>query len=111
MRVCSDTNHEVKIKQATKQHEQLLLELYRNKWKRPELVTLTIGASGTITHKTIEGFKKLGIEDKCQRDRLCKQIHTTAIKYLHTMVVERRKREAAMGLDSFWNGGERRREP
>jgi ribonuclease HI len=105
VKVCSDTNHEAKIKQATRQHEQLLLELYRNKWKRTELVTLTIGASGTITHKTVEGLKKLGIEDNCQRDRLCKQLHNTAIKYLHIMVVERRKREAAMGVDSFGSRG------
>ena len=105
VKICSDTNHDTKIKQATRQHEQLLLELYRNKWKRPELVTLTIGASGTITHKTIHGLKTLGIEDKCQRDRLCKQLHNTAIKYLHTMVVERRKREAALGLDSFGSRG------
>lgn len=55
----------------------------------------------TITHKTIIGLEKLGIEDKYQRNRLCKQLHNTAMHYLHAMVVEQRKQEAAMGLDFF----------
>lgn len=102
-KVCRNTNHEVKMTHETWQHKQLLQELYNDRWNMPEYVILTIGASGTITHRThthsnlcflsypilsflilfhrtLQCLKRLGIGGKCQRDKLCRTLRALEVE-------------------------------
>lgn len=57
---------------------------------------MTIGASNTIPKWTVEGLKRLEMVDDSQQDKPCKDLHITTIRYLYTLVVERRNKVAIL---------------
>ena len=95
VKITSDTNEHEKMIQAKKQHGTLLKQLRKNGHRKIILNTLVFGVSGTIPKNMKDKLLDLGIKDKDRIDKLLKSIHLICIKYLHRLVVTRRRLEGA----------------
>lgn len=93
VKITSDTNHDEMMIQAKQQHNKLLSQLHRHKYKHVSLHSLVFGVSGTIPKTMKTQLTELGIKDKDRLDKLLKSINIICVKYLHKLVIARRQLE------------------
>ena len=88
---CSDTNHEVKIKEKEQQHARLLAilkEAGHTVWYHP----ITLGTTGTIRQETLTTLQQLGLTLPHALKTMNK-LHQNAISSATDIIRARRIRE------------------
>jgi hypothetical protein len=95
---CSDTNHDVKIKEKEKQHAQLLAIL-TEAGHTVGYHPITLGTTGTIRKETLTTLQQLGLTLPHALTTMNK-LHKNAISSASNIIRARRIREWQPGLDN-----------
>ena len=93
---CSDTNHEVKHRMKTLQH-QTLANTLRTAGHTVHVAAITLGTTGTIPHAALTTFLDLGLSRNTAL-KLCDKLHKHAITTANSTIACRRRMERSQAV-------------